>query len=245
MKRIKLKGGDFRSNVSLGATVEKVKLTPQQEQMALAAAEVSRLPWCAVDIMPLVKGSNPDIGDNVILELNASPGTAGISEIMDDNFINLLFNELQDPNQFYIQSKISGFIETISLIMKDGEKEITMTTKLDSGNGAAASTLGVSTLEVKGKKVTATILDKTYEYDLHGISHAIVGTEKTNRPIVIIPEISIGLRKLTNVAMALVDNRDKSTNVLLNRDLISRLGYVVDCNDKFILTPENDKLVIK
>ena len=53
------------------------------------------------------------------------------------------------------------------------------------------------------------------------------------------------LRKLINVEVALVDNRNKSTNVLLNRDIISRLGYVINCNDKFILTPENDKLKIK
>ena len=53
MKRVKL-GGDFRSNVSLGAEAEPVKLTPEQGEIALRTA--SKLPWCAVDIMPLVKG---------------------------------------------------------------------------------------------------------------------------------------------------------------------------------------------
>ena len=63
MKRKKI-GGDFRSNVSLGATAEKVELTPEQEEIALKVAKISGMPWCAVDIMPLVKGSNPEIGDN-------------------------------------------------------------------------------------------------------------------------------------------------------------------------------------
>ena len=86
MKRVKL-GGDFRSNVSLGAEAEPVKLTPEQEQIALRTAMLSKLPWCAVDIMPLVKGSNKELGDNVVLEINASPGTAGSSEVIKQNYI--------------------------------------------------------------------------------------------------------------------------------------------------------------
>jgi ribosomal protein S6--L-glutamate ligase len=96
MKRIKIKS-DFRSNVSLGAEAEPVKLTPEQEQIALKTALVSQLRWGAVDIMPLVKGSNPKLGDNVVLEINASPGTAGISDVMEDNFINILLSELTNP----------------------------------------------------------------------------------------------------------------------------------------------------
>ena len=68
MKRKKI-GGDFRSNVSLGATAEKVELTPEQEEIALKVAKISGMPWCAVDIMPLVKGSNREIGDNVVLQV--------------------------------------------------------------------------------------------------------------------------------------------------------------------------------
>ena len=96
MKRVKL-GGDFRSNVSLGAEAEPVKLTPEQEQIALRTAMLAKLRWCAVDIMPLVKGSNKELGDNVVLEINASPGTAGISDVIKKNFVNVLVNELNDP----------------------------------------------------------------------------------------------------------------------------------------------------
>ena len=84
MKRVKL-SGDFRSNVSLGATAEPIKLTKEQEKIALETAKVSKLPWCAVDIMPLVENSNPELGDNVVLEINASPGTEGISEVIKEN----------------------------------------------------------------------------------------------------------------------------------------------------------------
>ena len=42
------------------------------------------------------------------------------------------------------------------------------------------------------------------------------------------PELKIGTRKLKDVEFALVDNRNKSTRVLLNRDVLSKLAYVVN-----------------
>ena len=101
MKRVKI-SGDFRSNVSLGATAEPVELTPEQEEIALNVAKISGMPWCAVDIMPLVKGSNPEIGDNVVLEYNSSPGTDGISDVIKENFISILLREINDIYQLVL-----------------------------------------------------------------------------------------------------------------------------------------------
>ena len=50
----------------------KVELTKEQEEIALKVAKISGMPWCAVDIMPLVKGSNPEIGDNVVLVIDSN-----------------------------------------------------------------------------------------------------------------------------------------------------------------------------
>ena len=97
MKRVKI-SGDFRSNVSLGASAEPVELTKEQEEIALKVAQVSGMPWCAVDIMPLVKDSNPEIGDNVVLEYNASPGTDGISEVIGENFMKILLDNINDSS---------------------------------------------------------------------------------------------------------------------------------------------------
>ena len=149
MKRVKI-GGDFRSNVSLGAEAEPVELTPEQEQIALKTAQLSHLPWCAVDIMPLVKGSNPKIGDNVVLEINASPGTAGISDVMEENFINVLLNELDDPSQFMLQDKTAGYIESVTLNFGDGFKK-ELLAKLDTGNSTSASHLEVGKFEDTSK----------------------------------------------------------------------------------------------
>jgi hypothetical protein len=243
MKRVKL-GGDFRSNVSLGAEAEPVKLTPEQEQIALRTAQLSKLPWCAVDIMPLVKGSNPEIGDNVVLEINASPGTDGISEVIGENFVNVLLHNLQDPSTFYLQDKIAGFIESVSVKFEDGvEKEFLA--KLDTGNSTKASCLEVGEIKESGKTVSFTVDGKEMTYEVIDHSNALAGDVTYKRPIIMLPEITCGLRKLKNVPVSLVKARDKkATNMLLNRDAMSKLGYVINPNNAHILTEEMEKVKI-
>lgn len=243
MKRVKI-AGDFRSNVSLGATAEPIKLTPEQEQIALRTAQLSKLPWCAVDIMPLVKGSNKEIGDNVVLEINASPGTDGISDVLKENFISILLNELTDPGLFMLQDKTAGFIESVNINFGNGvEKDFLA--KLDTGNSTTASTIEVGKHEVKDNKITITIDGKTLTFDKTGTSKAKAGEQTYERNTIMIPEITLGLRKLKNVPFSIVESREnKSTNVLLNRDTLSRLGYVVHPNNAHVLTKEMEKVKI-
>ena len=244
MKRVKI-ASDFRSNVSLGATAEKVKLTPEQEQIALKTAKISKMPWCAVDIMPLVKGSNPDLGDNAVLEINASPGTDGISEVIGQNFIHVLINQLNNPREFYLQDKIAGYREAVEIEWVDGTKKQYLA-KLDTGNGSLASHIEVGEFIEKDNKVSFNIDGKQFTYDIIDRSHAHTGeeNEEANRPIIEVPAVRIGLRQANNVRMAIVKKRDKSTNVLINRSLLSDLGYVVSSRQTHILTTEMEKIKI-
>ena len=243
MKRVKL-GGDFRSNVSLGAEAEPVKLTPEQEQIALKTAQLSKLPWCAVDIMPLVKGSNPDLGDNVVLEINASPGTDGISEVIKTNFVNVLLNELDDPSSFFLQEKIAGYMESATIDFGEGLKKDFLA-KLDTGNSTKASCLEVGEYTEKGKNITFTVDGKKLTFKKIGEVKAIAGDKTYVRPMIEVPELTIGLRKLKNVPISLVKHRNnKSTNFLINRDVMSKLGYVINPNVAHILTNEMEKVKI-
>lgn len=243
MKRVKL-GGDFRSNVSLGAEAEPVKLTPEQEQIALKTARLSRLPWCAVDIMPLVKGSNKELGDNVVLEINASPGTAGITEVIKENFVNVLLNELDDPGQFLLQDKIAGYVEAVKVTFGEGtEKDLLA--KLDTGNSSTASHIEVGKFEDDGKKVTFQVDGKKFTFDKIDEATSITGTQIHKRPVIKLPGLTLGLRKLINIPMGIVESRDKkTTNCLLNRETLSLLGYVVHPNKSHILTDEMEKVKI-
>ena len=243
MKRVKL-GGDFRSNVSLGAEAEPVKLTPEQEQIALRTAMLSKLPWCAVDIMPLVKGSNKELGDNVVLEINASPGTAGISDVIKKNFVNVLINELDDPGEFMLQDKTCGFIEAVT-IKFDDKTSMDYLAKMDTGNSTMANTLEVGEFTESGNKITFSINGKKLTFDKQKPIKAKAGEETYERPTIILPELKCGLRKVLNVRIAIVKSREnKTTNILLNRDTLSKLGYVVSPGVAHILTPEMQKVNI-
>lgn len=93
MKRNQL-DKDFRSNVSLGASTSVIKLTKDQEQIALDVANASKMPWCAVDIMPIEK--NRDGQENVVLEYNNSAGVEGICGLTKTNIVNLIMDAIDE-----------------------------------------------------------------------------------------------------------------------------------------------------
>lgn len=90
MKRNKIKG-DFRSNVSLGATTSKVELTPEQEKIILDTAKASGCHWVGVDLMECI---NDDETDNVVIEYNSSPGVEGISQQIKRNMFEVIFEKI-------------------------------------------------------------------------------------------------------------------------------------------------------
>ena len=242
MKRVKI-GGDFRSNVSLGATAEPVELTPEQEEIALKTAKISGLPWCAVDIMPLVKGSNKELGDNVVLEINASPGTDGISDVLDFNLVTLLLNELSDPKEFCLQQSTAGFIETVSVDFGKGEFDVLA--KLDTGNGSKASHIEVGKLDINDGKASFSINGQKYKLDIIDESKAVTGTQVNKRPVVMLKSLKLGNRCVIDLPVALVEHRTgKSTNMLINRNALTCLSYAVSPFQTHVLTPEMEKMKI-
>lgn len=237
MKRVKI-SDDFRSNVSLGATAEPVKLSKEQEEIAMKVARISGMPWCAVDIMPLKKGSNKEIGDNVVLEYNSSPGTEGISEVIKHNFIEELFDAINNPDHLPLQSKQIAYIEKVGFKFTDDEDEkiVKFPAKFDTGNGSLAPTIGCDELNIKDNIAYVKINGKDYEFEITGEINPKVGQSKEKRITITIPLIQIGTRKLKDVRFALVDNRkDKSTRVLINRDIMCKLGFVINPNTKYLL----------
>lgn len=126
-----------------------------------------------------------------------------------------------------------------------GDKPMTLLAKLDTGNGTIASHMEVGNIEEKGDNVSFSFNGKKYTEKVYGYSHAKTGDQKHNRPIIHIKSLKLGLRMLYDVPMALVENRDgKSSNVLLNREMLSCLGYIVSPYQTHILTQEIDKLKI-
>ena len=65
--------GEFRSNVHRGGKAEHVKLNPEEEKMAVVAAQVLGLRVAGVDLMRSNRGP-------LVLEVNSSPGLQGIED---------------------------------------------------------------------------------------------------------------------------------------------------------------------
>jgi ribosomal protein S6--L-glutamate ligase len=63
--------GEFRSNLHRGASSHKIRITSEEEEIALRAAQLMGLEVAGVDILRSNTGP-------LILEVNASPGLEGI-----------------------------------------------------------------------------------------------------------------------------------------------------------------------
>lgn len=72
MKR-QAKEGEFRSNLHRGGTATVIKLTDEEETMALKAAKAMSLDIAGVDMLQSTRGP-------LILEVNSSPGLEGIEK---------------------------------------------------------------------------------------------------------------------------------------------------------------------
>ena len=103
MKRNKI-SGDFRSNVSLGATTEEYDLDEEQKEIILRTAELSGCRWVGVDLMACEDGSN------VVIEYNSSPGVQGISQQIKKNMFTIVLDKISeyfDKNQDNDEEKVS------------------------------------------------------------------------------------------------------------------------------------------
>ena len=74
---------------------------------------------------------------------------------------------------------------------------------------------------------------------------AIAGENTYERPVIQVRELTLGLRKIKNPLIAIVKSREKkTTNMLLNRDTLAKLGYVIHPNNGHMLTDEMQKVKI-
>lgn len=65
--------GDFRSNLHLGGTAAKEKITPEERAIAVRSAALMGLNVCGVDLLRTHHGP-------VVMEINSSPGLEGIEK---------------------------------------------------------------------------------------------------------------------------------------------------------------------
>ena len=80
---------DFRSNIHKGGSGHKVALTPEEEEIAIKAAQYLELPIAGVDMIRSKRGS-------LLIEVNSTPGLQGIESYTKDNIAKAIVKFLEE-----------------------------------------------------------------------------------------------------------------------------------------------------
>ena len=218
--------GDFRSNVSQGGKVAKYKLTDLEKEQCLLASKAVNGVWTAVDFIP---SKDPKTKPPYILEVNHSPGTEGIEKASGENIVKQVVQHFEDVKNRIKVPEQCGYFEIVRI-----EPFGKLVAKFDTGN-SSMPVIHAKDIKVKDGKITFSHNGKTHNTKHYGKYTAVTGAGEDDRWVVeldmefagtIYPEIRFGL-----------DNReDLSSDVLLNREIMSRINVMVNPRRKYVVT---------
>lgn len=80
--------GEFRANIHLGGSGHKVKITPAERAISVAAAKTVGLKVCGVDIIRSNSGPK-------VLEVNASPGLEGVEGATGKDIAGMMIEHIE------------------------------------------------------------------------------------------------------------------------------------------------------
>ena len=225
MKRKRIKD-DFRSNYSLGGKIEKIKLTKEQEDIAIRSSKAVNAIWSGVDLM---------IGPNgpVVIEINSSPGTEGIEKATKQNIIEIVLDYVNNKDVWTKKTIECGYIERFTI---DGFGE--MDAKMDTGNGSY-SVIHADEWEVKDDKVIWKHKGKKFTHELEGykdvpIGGSIGGDAVEKRPMIRL-DVEFYGTIYKDIRFTLSNRKTMTTDLLINRGFIKKANLVVNPAKKCVL----------
>ena len=229
---------EFRSNVHMGATTKPYILKDVEKEIILAAARATGGYMIGVDHC-VVKG------EYKILECNGSPGIRShfegydmvewpqknIGPKTDKEIFTMMIEYLQ--YELHRRSRFRRECGYIESIMVDGIDDL-IRAKMDTGNGTTATMFHVDKVDIDGDVVH-------WEKNKVKFKSEIVGTSKpkhiakmNERPIIEL-DISFANKRYENVPFGLTEE-DSFSEMLVNRDLLTRFKVAVNPNKRFILS---------
>jgi len=229
MKRIKI-DGDFRTNFSLGGETENVELTPEIEKIAIQCAKATGCGWCGVDIIIENRTSTP-----YVLEVNASPGTDGIENTTGLPITEIVLDFFSSKKNWNRPTKIIGFRE-IFTVKGVGD----FVGKSDTGNGSISCSLHADKFEEDKGYINWSIGDKEFRNKIIEYSYPEVGKETEKRPVILL-DLEFNGTVYTDVKFSVVNRKNKSTPILINRSFMERAGLVIDPSRTFIKTDKPEE----
>lgn len=93
--------GEFRSNIHMGGTAKKVKITAQERKLAIKAAKILNLAVAGVDIIRSNKGP-------LLLEVNSSPGLEGIENATGIDIANEMIMAIEKKLKYSLTSTLEN-----------------------------------------------------------------------------------------------------------------------------------------
>jgi len=222
--------GDFRSNYTQGASIEKYELSDIEKENCIRAAKIVGGSWVGVDFIP----SKNKEGQPFILEVNSSPGTKGFKESTKINTINRLLEIYKDKSNWWNQPTLCGVLEMF-------EHEIfgKLVGKMDTGNSGKASVIHADEFEIKNNNVIWSLNGKTIKSKLVDTRNIRVGDDIETRPMI---ELHFKFQDVKRKYVFTLDNRtDKTTPLLMNKNFMTELNLAVDPSREYILTEKTDE----
>lgn len=160
MRRNKI-DGDFRTNFSLGGTIEAFELTEEQKTLAVRTAAAVKCRWCGVDMI-----IDKTTGENYIIEVNASPGVKGITSVSKTPPVDYIFNFLQQFKYINTTSTIIGYEESATLLLSGNNYNTPV--KFDINNELSIIASPSILYKEKDKKIAVTLGNMVTELPIIG-----------------------------------------------------------------------------
>ena len=219
--------GDFRSNVSQGSKPQKLELTELEIEESLKAAKAVNGLWTAVDFIP---SKNRTKEPPFIIEVNSSPGTEGMEEATGRNISKEILEFFADKKNWVKVPSECGYKEIVT-IKPFGE----IIAKFDTGN-SGMSVIHADKMDVKGKKVTWSLLGKTITSDIIRKEEISVGGLRDYEEDRFVIKLNVEFLGSIYETEFTLDDREDRTPILFDREFMSRVNVLVNPDRKYVVT---------
>ncbi len=227
MRRNKIEG-DFRTNFSLGGTIEAFELTDDQKKLAIDTAAAVKCKWCGVDMI-----IDKNTGDNYIIEVNASPGVKGITSVSEVPPIDYIFDFLKQFKYINNSASVIGITESAKIIFGDVEYLTPITFNFSDD---------INVIETNSAYYNEDSRQVSFVVGSSTVSRPVIGTliesDNATRSYLVQANIEFNDHTYKNVIFKVKQTSGDMHNVTMSNSFLSQIGSMVsvDPNTSYLVT---------
>lgn len=227
MRRNKI-DGDFRTNFSLGGTIESFELTEDQKKLAIDTACAVKCKWCGVDMI-----IDKNTGENYIIEVNASPGVKGITSVSEVPPIDYIFDFLKQFKYINNSASVIGITESAKLIFGDFVHNTPVTFNLIDD---------INIIETGSTYYNEDIRQVTFLIGSNTITRPVIGTliepDNITRSYLVQANVEFNDHLYKNVIFKVKQVMSDEYHVSMSNSFLSQIGSMVsiDPNTSYLVT---------